>query len=175
MLPYDHVLNGINALNELRRRELHDYERPLAILAYQQAELNRDKKKNKRPHEISDFYIYSDYQISNLPSARYGSAFKELIRMGLCPNWALFVYKDLINTSNSGIIPDEIALISDDCIILAPSYDEHECRGMMIGMESASGRVIEFKSTNGNTILLKVPQINTKVIADEEAVLRIYR
>ena len=52
LLPYDYVISAVVNLAKLRARELHEYERPIAILAVQQAEMNRDKKKRKKPFEF---------------------------------------------------------------------------------------------------------------------------
>lgn len=144
------------------------------MLAHQQAELYRDRKKQKRPYTIEDFYMYMDREARKLPSSRYGAAFRELLRMNMCPSWALFVYKDLISLEG-GKAPEEIALIHDECIILAPDFNDGECRGMLIGLESASNKILEFKSTLGHFITLKVPIIGSKVVADEEACLQMYR
>lgn len=145
------------------------------MLALQQAEINRDRKKRKNPYSIEDFYLYMDATKQNLPSSRYASAFKELLSMGLCPSWTLFVYKDLTSVTDSGKAPDEIALIHPECIILGPDFSDGECRGMLLAMESASNQILEFQSTSGYCVTLKIPPIKSKVIADEEACLKVYR
>lgn len=175
MLPYDRILIAIKRLSEVRRQELHDYERPLAMLALQQAEMHRDRKKRKAPYKLEDFYVYMDIAQQNLPSHRYASAFKRLLSMGKCPSWALFVYKDLTSVSDGGKEPDEIALIHSECIILAPDFNDGECRGMLLALESASNQILEFRSTSGYVVTLKVPKIQSKVIADEEACLQVYQ
>ena len=174
-MPYERIVTAVRYLNEVRRQNLHEYERPLAVLALQQAEIHRDRKKQKKPYKIEDFYMYMDAAKQNMPSHRYASAFKQLLSMGLCPSWALFVYKDLTNVPDGGKIPEEIALIHPECIILGPDFNDGECRGMLLALEGASGQILEFESTSGYRVMLKVPKISSKVIADEEACLMVYR
>lgn len=158
----------------MRRQELHENERPIAFSLWQNAEIHRDRKKKKQPYRIEDFYLYADAEKLDLPASRFGSAFRELIRLKLCPNWALFVYNDLMK-ADVGPIPEEIALISPYCIILAPSVTDSTVSGMLIALEEASSSITEFTSTSGGVVTLKVPPIKAKAYADEEAVLNILR
>lgn len=145
------------------------------MLAVQQAEMNRDVKKRKKPYSIEEFCFYGQSISSDMPDSRYGAAAKALLDRKMFPYWALFVYKDLVGTSDMGLPPIELALIGDDCIILAPNYVDNECFGMLIAQESASNTVREMQSTSGDIVTIRMPIINNKVVAIEDSRFRIIR
>lgn len=174
-LPYEYILSAVSSVNYFKRQRLHEYERPIAVLAWQQAELNRDKKKKRQPYTLDDFYLYGNESNINAPNARYGAAAKKLIQMEKFPLWGLFVYKDLISQSENALPPDDLAAIASDCIVIAPIYEDFECSGMLIALESASGQLREFTSINGQVIQMRVPELQNKVNAIEDAVLKVLR
>lgn len=157
----------------MRRQRLHEYEKPIALLATQQAELNRDKKKRRKPFEIEEFCLYLNVEDLNLPNKRYGAAAKELIKIGKFPSWALFVYKDLIANCEDAKPPSNIALIGEDCIILAPSINEIECDGMLIALHSASEKIRNLKDLAGNEYKVRMPELLSAVNAIEDSSVRI--
>ena len=121
MLPYEYVIEAVTYTNKIRRERLHEYERPIAMLAVQQAEMHRDTKKRKKPFTIEEFCLYGEATLKDMPDLRYGAAAKALLERKLFPYWALFIYKDLVNLSDTTVPPLELALIGSDCIILAPN------------------------------------------------------
>lgn len=156
-------------------QRLHEEERPIAMLAAQQAEMNRDKKKRRKPYDLSDFYIYVKDAGNDLPDGVYGAAAGRLITLGKYPSWALFIYNDLkVNAKNANAPEDKhVALISDNAIILAPKIRDDMCEGMLIALHNASNQVIEFKDLQGDSIKILIPELKGQTIADEEAVLKI--
>jgi hypothetical protein len=160
---------------KIRQRRLHEYERPIALLTSQNAEVNRNRKKRKKPYTIDEFYLYNNKEELNLPSARYGAAAKKLIEAGQFPSWALFIYKDLVAKADGAQAPDDIALIAKDAIILAPTYEDFECYGMLIALESASEQVRSFSTMHGDFIELKMPKLDAKVSAIEDISIRLLR
>jgi hypothetical protein len=163
------------AVNKLKRQRLHEYERPLAMLASQQAEINRNRKKRKQPYTMDEFYLYKEKGDIDLPNARYGAAAKKLIQMGKFPSWALFVYKDLISMADETLPPEDLALIAEDCIVLAPTYEDFDCMGMVIALESASGQLRQFQTGDGAFIQMRVPKLDNKANAIEDATLHMLR
>lgn len=130
---------------------------------------SRDPKKNK-PVEMSDFYLYEPKELQNLPSGRFGAAAIELVKQGEFPAWALFCFKQLSQAA-SGSPPALLAYIGSDCMIIAPVASPEGLTGLFIGMESASDQVRELKSPDGNVVTLKIPFIETKIVAEEDIML----
>ncbi len=170
-LPYPYVLSAYKKAGELRQRGLHEQERPVSMLASIMVNQARDPKKNK-PVEMSDFYLYEPRELQNLPSGRFGAAAIELVRKGKFPSWALFCFKQL-SQGASGSPPALLAYIGVDCMVIAPVASPSGVTGLFIGMESASDQVRELKSPDGKVVTLKIPFIETKIIAEEDLVLPI--
>lgn len=124
---------------------------------------------------MDEFFLYKDREDLDLPSARYGAAAKRLIEMGEFPLWALFIYKDLVAKADDALPPEDLALIAEDAIILAPTYEDFECHGMLIALESASDKVRRFSSVHGDFVELRMPKLNAKVSAIEDAVIKLLR
>lgn len=87
----------------------------------------------------------------------------------------MFVYKDLIAKADDTPPPEDLALIAEDAIILAPSYEDFECHGMLIALESASNKVRQFSTIHGDFIDLRMPEINSKVCAIEDAAIKLLK
>lgn len=169
----EYPIIAIDASEELYRRELHDYERPIALLILQHAELNRDRKKRRKPHELNEFCFYVDNETINMPSARYGAAGVELQRRGLLPLWALFVYPELKKNADDATLPEPLALLSEWAVLLAPICENGECSGMLIASHECSGTLQEFSSLSGEKVSLMVPKFKESVYAWEDASLPI--
>jgi hypothetical protein len=175
LLPYAYVLNGILQLNKIQQEELHNLERPVSYLAWQNAEINRDRKKQRKPYKLDDFYFYSNKELANLPEPKYGAAAMALITKKMFPSWALFVYKDLKDRANDALPPEVLCLQCDDAILLAPNIEQNSITGMLIASESASGQIRTMTSPCGLIIEAQVPKINNKYEATEEKDLRLLR
>ena len=158
---------------KIRTRELHEYERPIAILAVQQAEINRDKKKRKKPFEMEDFYLYSNQEDRDSIDSIYGAAAVALIKGNNFPSWALFVYKELSEKAEESIAPAVLCYQCDRAILLAPQIEDATCKGMLIAVEAARHQILEMNSPCGKSIRLRMPDIGSKVIAEENCYLDI--
>lgn len=145
------------------------------MLAAQQAEMNRDKKRRRKPYDLSDFYIYVNQQENDLPDGIYGACAKRLIELNRYPSWALFVYNDLKVNAKDCKAPEDshIVLLSDDAIILAPRIQDNTCMGMLIALHGASNKIIDFNDLDGNQFKILVPELKGQVVADEDAELKI--
>lgn len=166
-------MSAIRHLDKLTLDDLHNAERPVAYLAWQQAEMNRDSKKKKKPFQLEEFYFYADRSKLNLPEARFGAAMLRLIESRSFPTWALFVYKDLKARANDALPPELLCYSCDDAIILAPDMNNESISGMLIAQESCSNQWRTMQSPCGNTARVLLPEITAKVQAIEEASLRI--
>ena len=154
---------------------MHNYERPLSYLAFQNAEMNRDRKKQRKPFKLEDFYFYDLSEQAKAPDSRYGAAALALIKKKEYPMWALFVYKDLKEQGENVNPPSILSLQCDDAIVLAPTIDndKKEVTGLLIAMESASNQQRTMRSPCGLIITLQVPIISNKYEAIEDVTLSI--
>jgi hypothetical protein len=142
-------------------------------LAFQNAELNRDKKKRNRPYKPDEFYFYQTEDDRNLPEPKYGAAAYALIEKGLFPSWALFVYKDLKERAGNAMAPELLCFSCENAIILAPSVEDGKISGMLIAGNECSGKVLEMSSPCGKKVTVRMPPINGRYIADEDAEIRL--
>jgi predicted component of type VI protein secretion system len=150
---------------------MHDTERPIALLTSIYVNSKRDRKKAGKPASYLDFCFYKAADKDSGPSGQYGAAMLELIKLKKNPAWTLFCFKDLAQSADSTFTGDTVALVSKDAILLNPTKDGSTYRGMLIAEESASDQMREFISTDGEKVTLKVPYVETKVVARENEVL----
>ena len=167
------MISAASNLARLRGRELHEYERPIAILAVQQAEMNRDKKKRKKPFELDEFCLYNFENKKDTISPIYGAAALQLIKTREFPIWALFIYKELSERAEESAPPDVLCYKCDQAIILAPVIEENICKGMLIATELAGSRILTMQSPCGKELRVRMPQVNSKIIAEENCYLDI--
>lgn len=153
----------------MRLKKLHDGERPTSMLASIMVNQGRDPRKSK-PVDMTSFYIYEPKDQQNLPSGRYGAAAVELIKRRKFPSWALFCFKEL-SQSASGEPPALLAYEGVDCLLLAPVATPGGFTGLFIAVESASGEVREMTSPDGQVIKVRVPIVETKIVAEEDVFL----
>ena len=173
MLPYDYVISAVSNLSKLRGRELHEYERPIALLAVQQAEMNRDKKKKRKPFDLDEFCLYNFENKKDTINPIYGAAALQLIKIKEFPVWALFVYKELSERAEESAPPDVLCYKCDQAIVLAPTIEGDTCRGMLIATELAGSRILTMQSPCGKELRIRMPQVNSKIIAEENCYLDI--
>lgn len=137
--------------------------------------MNRDKKKRRKPFSPDEFYYYQDLELRDLPEPKYGAAAKALIDRGLFPSWALFAYKDLQTRAGDALPPEFLCLQCEDAIILAPDIDGVVVTGMLLASGTASGQLREMRSPCGREVTIRLPELNGKFVADEEAEMRLLR
>ena len=172
-LNYVYVLNAISRGSKMQQRELYQYEMPIAQQTALLANQQRDPKKQKRAFSLEDFSIYRPVEDRNLAAPRYGSAADALIRANKFPSWALFCYKDLSAQADKNYTPGVMAYQCDDAILLHPVGEGNGYKGMLIAMESASRRVRDMTNEHGLTIKVQMPEIHTKIIAEENVTLNL--
>lgn len=135
------------------------------------ANQNRDPKRQRKPYEFKDFFFFEPINSKNLPEGRFGAAALELHKRGLLPSWSLFCFPQLTTNATRGYIPATCALMNENAILLHPVQKEGGYQGMLIAREAASGKVCDFTDDRGRIVKLKVPHIQTKIIANEESIL----
>lgn len=170
-----YVLNAVINLNKLQQEELHNFERPVSYLAFQNAELNRDRKKTRKPFEIKDFYFYDNKELSNLPDPKYGASALALIQQKMFPVWALFIYKDLKERAGDALPPELLCVQCEDAILLAPSINDQTITGLLIANETASNQIRKMTSPCGLIVEARLPPINNKYEAVEGAELQLFK
>lgn len=168
-------MQAVSSLVRLTKEELHNYERPVTYLAWQNAEMNRDRKKQRKPYKIEQFYYYASEEFNNLPEAKYGAAALELIKRELFPSWALFVFSDLKVKAKDALPPEVLCFQCEDAIILAPSIEGAEVSGMLIINKTASEQARTMKSPCGKIIEVVMPKTEGSIQATEDAVIRLLR
>ena len=173
-LPYEYVILAYFQGGKQQSKALHMQERPVAMITAMMANQNRDPKKRTTPYSMEDFYLYQPKELKDLPAARYGSAAMSLLKDGLFPTWALFCYKELAAAGDAPV-PALRAFIGEDFLVLAPKEVDGHIRGLLIAQESAGSGTRSAMSPEGDRIWLDVPEIKTKVIAEEDVSLRIAR
>jgi len=166
-LPYNYVLAAFSKGQELVREDLHNVERPIAMVSSLLANKDRDPKKNKKGYSYEDFSFYKPIGGVNGPEDYYGSAMLCLVKKRLLPSWAMFCYKEVVGGADPSYEPHLAALIAEDAMLLHPTRGQFGWTGMLIAMESASMQTRTFRGQNGEEVVLTVPHIHTKVIAEE--------
>lgn len=144
-------------------------------MAWQNAEVNRDNKKQRKPYKIEQFYYYASEEFNNLPEAKYGAAAMELIKRKLFPGWALFVFSDLKAKAKDALPPEVLCFQCEDAVILAPSIEGAEVSGMLIISKTASEKIRTMTSPCGRVIEVKMPKTDGSVQATEDAAIRLLR
>ncbi len=74
--------------------------------------------------------------------------------------------------ADPGYVPGLRALVSENAILLHPVKQENGYKGMLIAREAAGSRMIEFEGNNGLVVKLYIPEVKTKVIAEEDVTLQ---
>lgn len=170
-LPYAYVLLAVSQGSDAHQKALHEMERPIALNTTVLAAQNRDPKKGKPP-TYTDFCFYKPIADGDRPDHIYGSAYVRLIEQKRLPSWTLFCYKELSSCALSGYEPETCALIAEDAVLLHPErVGQHSYEGLLLAQESASGKRRKFINDRGEEIILSVPQVGTKLIAQEGVVL----
>jgi len=171
-LPYRYVLDAYDSGKKGQMRNLHALEAPTAQLSSIFANANRDSKKKREPYKMQDFFLFELKEDRNIPTGVYGAAAIELSIQNLLPPWALFVFKDLREGADD-TPPRLLAYIADNAILLAPSHGEKTVRGMLIAKHSASKARIRMTSPCGKSILVDMPLVSDKVVAQEDVELSV--
>ena len=169
-LPYHYPVIAVEQGSKERQKQLFDYERPIAQLTSLTANGMRDPKKQK-PYRYEDFSFYMPREAQDLPDGAYGAAMLTLVKRGKLPPWALFCFKQLTATASDDYEPAICALQSEDAILLHPRRTEMGYEGLLIAQESASSQRRVFVDDNGLEVVLTVPHVHTKVIAEEDVTL----
>lgn len=164
-LPSRYVLEALEQGTKQRQAQLHEEERPTALLTSILVNVNRNPKKSKVA-KYEDYCFYMPLEARNLPSQEYGSAAMRLMAASEFPSWALFIYKDLKDASGP-VTPARLALRGKNAIILAPETAKETVKGMLIAQESASDQWVEMVDDDGHWWLVQIPALTGKIVAHE--------
>lgn len=170
-LPWAYVASAVSRGMAERHKHLHDYERPVALQSSMVANQNRDPKKQQQAYTYLDFSFYKPVGDGETPQEYNGSAYMELIRSKRMPHWALFCFKSFSGSAAEGYVPDEAGFVAEDAILVHPERTAGGWKGLLIAQESAGDQYRIFTDSKGNALKLRVPYVDTKVIAREGEVL----
>lgn len=151
---------------------MHFLERPTALLAAQNANLNRDEKKRKAPFTMDDFYLYQPKEMRNAPAERYGAAAMWLVEQKMFPTFALFCFPEL-NKNRGSNVPTLVAFLHPHAVLLAPTLGEDAVRGLLIVENAVSNQSITMRSPCGQEITVKIPAVNEETAAQEDIALEL--
>lgn len=169
-LPYPYVVNAYQNGHILNQERLHDLERPTALLTALTSNKGKDPRKNKL-NTYLDMSFYKPRDTEASVDAAYGSAMLEMAKRGMLPSWTLFCFKEVTASADSSYKPETLALVAEDAVLLHPQQTPSGWEGMLIARESASLQEREFVSDTGQTVVLTVPLVHTKVICEEGVIL----
>lgn len=172
-MPYDYVLQAIAKLIEQKYKDLHNAERPTALLTSIFVNSKRDRKKQPKPVEYLDFCFYRQADSTQSVGGQNGAAMLELIKLRKNPSWSLFCFKAVTTNADKVFTGAVIALVGEDAMLLNPVKSGRSYTGLLIALESASEKVQKFTSPCGIEVSMRVPHIETKVVAREGECLTI--
>lgn len=169
-LPYDYVLSGYYKYQKLRRQELHELELPIALNTAVYANSQRNPKSPKKALEPFDFSFYRPIE-ENGPKGYYAACYLHAAKKGDLPSWALFCFKE-VSGSARGEAGLQYMLVAEDAVLVGPrKIAEGQFKGLLVAKESASNQVRTFLDPDGVSYDLLVPEIETKIVAKEDAIL----
>lgn len=163
-------MSAVRRAADIRHKQLHEAERPTAMLSCLYANSQRDPKKTK-PYSYTDFSFYKPIADGETPQSHYGAAYLELMRSKRLPAWALFCFKALSVSAATDYVPTEPGFVAEDAVLLHPEKLGDGYKGLLIALESASDQRRVFRNSKGDEILLTVPYVDTKVVAQENVIL----
>lgn len=144
---------------------------PIAIQSSLMANLQRDPKARRTPYSEDDFFAFASKEDLKLPSGYYGAAAVKLVKEGRMPAWALFCFKELNSSAKKGYRPAIAGFVCEDAVLLHPKLTPNGWKGFLIARESASFGTRLMRDDKGEPIMLMLPEISTKVIAQEDVTL----
>ena len=116
--------------------------------------------------------MYQPKTDQNIPKSAYGSAAMELLKSGLFPRWAYFVYKDL-KQSAAGNPPQLLGFMHENAILLAPVVKADTVKCMLICEDKVQDKTIEMESPCGQKIKVFIPKLDGRYAAIENIDLEI--
>ena len=161
------MLEALQKGHELRRRDLHAGELPVANLAALMANINRDSKKNKKGFNVMDFAFYAEEKDLNLPDEAPAAAYMHLLENKKIPAWALFCYKEFQSRGKDVEPPQPVAAIGEGVLLLAPKEKNGGLEGLLLARSEVSGEQVQ-ASIAGYEITLAIPEFTEQIIARED-------
>jgi len=137
----------------------------MAQLTALTANLNRDPKKQRKPFAAIDFCFFHDVE-ANRPQARAAAAYMRLVVDKQLPPWALFCFSDFKHAEASKRPLEEVAIIGEQWLLLAPEPLEGGYQGLFIAEHVVSGKAL-LGAYRGQQVLLQLPTFEDYVLARE--------
>lgn len=110
------------------------------------------------PRDFQAFAADPEGEQEQAPAAA-GAALVELVRRDLFPGFALGPWYDALKAAGKGAaLPEQLAFIAEDAILLAPfRLDATTWGGYLIAMDEAAGQPRQFTDEDGQRLVLVVP------------------
>jgi len=93
---------------------------------------------------LADYCLFRQPQEGERPPAEAGAAMLALIQADLLPSFALVAYEPLERAGRDQPPPQQLALIADDAVLLAPRATPQGWQGFLIAEHEAAGQVRAF-------------------------------
>lgn len=104
------------------------------------ANMNRDVKKQRKPFTTEDFCFFVEFS-SNKPEEEAALAYMALVREKKLPPWALGVFSDFKHGAQTKRPIDELVMLGEDLILLAPVEIHEGFEGTLVAEQSASEQI----------------------------------
>lgn len=138
-------------------------ELPTAQLTAMHANLNRDTKKQRKPYNALDFCLFVDRE-QYKPEALAAAAYMRLIEDKVLPPWALFCIADFKHAKPAARSAEEVAIIHESFILLAPVEIEGGLTGLMLAEGAISNSTIEV-TFEGQPWEVRIPRLDGFTVA----------
>ena len=138
----------------------------MASLASLQANMNRDPKKQRKPYTTEDFCFFIDHT-ANKPEEKAATAYMALVKASKLPAFALAFFSDFKGGRPTRREWQQLAMVGDDVVLLAPSEIEGGFEGTLLAENSASGEIRTLLH-DGQEYVVQIPQFEDFVYASNQ-------
>lgn len=139
-------------------QRLHWAEMPVAFLHQRTHAMNLAEGATVPP--LSDYCLFRQEQPGERPPGEAGAAMLALIQARAFPTFALGFYDALAAAGKDQPVPELLALVASDAVLLAPRQSAGGWSGFLIAEGTAQDQLREFRATpdQAQPIWLAVPR-----------------
>ena len=128
--------------------------------------MNRDPKKQRKPFTAEDFCYFIDHN-ANRPEQKAATAFMALVKAQKLPAFCLGFFSDFKHGEPTKREWDQLAMVGEDAVLLAPSSIEDGFEGTLLAEHSASGQIRKLFHM-GEYYTVKIPEFEDFVYASNQ-------
>lgn len=104
---------------------------------------------------MEDFCFFVDRE-ANRPEQRAAAAYMRLVKDGKLPPWAIFCFSDFKHATESPADVDQVAMIGDNFILLAPVEIDGGWEGLLVAEQVAAGKQVSAQY-EGREVMVSIP------------------